>query len=78
MLSSAAGPGVARIAALQLPYGAVGGARSMSPARSFPPPAGEFLSPFFLYVQAACWDMVKDGLDDRVSLCALPASWLSR
>ena len=63
---------------LQLPYGAVSSACNMSLAHSFPPPAGEFLSLFVLYVQAARWDVIKDGLEDRVSPCALLASWLSR
>ena len=57
---SVAGPRVAQTVVVQLPCGAVSSTCSTSPARTIPPPAGEFHLPVVQNIQATCLDVVRD------------------
>ena len=58
---SVAGPRVAQTVVVQLPCGAASSMCSTSPARTIPPPAGEFHSPVVQNIQATRLDIVRDG-----------------
>ena len=68
---------MARTAMVQVPYGAVSGTRSTSPAQTIPSPAGDFHLPSIQYVQAARLDVVRDAFREQ-SFSARAAGFLAQ